>query len=203
MTLRLPKPLRRIVTGHCPPAATFGAVSDAADAVVRMPLATLLTGNVVNPGEIVQLVLKPSRWFILLNSIRFAAIVIILVLWLRLLGVQRFTPTALSPQFTLFLIAGRLMWSVVEWMGRYYLLTDLRLICVSGVFDVDIQSCPLRAVQSVRLYRPAGERLFDRGSLEIIGPEGIMNWQTISRCKQIHETVQIAVAKSKQNGCSA
>lgn len=202
---KLPSPprpfLRRVLAIGRPPASNFGAVTDTADAVVRVPLTTLLTGNVVSPSEIVQLVIKPSRWFILLNSARFAAVVIMAVLAVRLFMPLRFAPAALL-QATVFLIAGRLMWSVVQWMGRYYLLTDLRLIRVCGVFDVNIQSCALRTVRSVRIYRPAGERLFNRGSLEIIGPHDVMYWQTMSRFKQIHDTVQIAVAKSKQNGCS-
>jgi len=189
----------RIIAPVRPPA--FGAIGDAAGAAVRMPLVSLLTGNAVNPGEIVQLVIKPSRWFILLNSVFFAAIVVIAVLGLQLLGKQLLAPGIISIQFGIVLIAGRLMWSTVQWMGRYYLLTDQRLIRVCGVFDVDIQSHPLRAVTSIRLYRPAGERVCNVGSLEIIGPDGLMAWQTMSKYQQVHDTVQQAVLKAKQNGC--
>ena len=200
------KPCRKRVIAGGPPPGSFGALGNAVGAAtgaaVRMPLATLLTGNAVNPGEIVQMVLKPSRWFILLNSIRFAAVVVIVVLGSRLLGIQWFAPTALV-QLSIFLIAGRLMWSTVQWMGRYYLLTDQRLIRVCGVFDVDIQSTMLREVQTVRLYRSTAELILGRGSLEIVGPDGLMGWQTLTRYRQVFEAVKVAVAKSRQNGCGA
>src|SRR5205823_8176791 len=40
-------------------------------------LAVLLTRHVLRDGELVILLLKPSLWFILLSSLRFAAIVLI------------------------------------------------------------------------------------------------------------------------------
>jgi uncharacterized membrane protein YdbT with pleckstrin-like domain len=205
-TQKVPAPAQRVIA-PVPPPTTLPALgnafgSDTAGAAVRMPLATLLTGSAVNPGEIVQMVLKPSRWFILLNSMRFAGVVVIAVLGSLVFRIQWFAPTVLV-QLAIFLVAGRLMWSTVQWMGRYYLLTDQRLIRVCGVFDVDIQSTPLPEVQSVRLFRPVSERLLNRGSLEIVGGDGLMGWQTITRYKQVFEAVNQAVMKSKQNGCGA
>lgn len=179
--------------------------ADAADnAAVRMPLVNLLAGQVVQHGEMVQLLLKPSRWFIVLNSMGFIGLSLVATLGLRLLTARLFESTAAMVQFLILLSAGRLMWSVVQWMGRYYILTDLRVIRVSGVFTVDVQSYPLRRVEAVKLYRTMGERLLNKGTLDIIGTEGApIGWQTISRPKRIQERVQAAVARAKNNGCTA
>src|SRR5258706_15947904 len=49
-------------------------------------LATLLTGHVLRDGEVVLLVLKPSLWFIVFQSILFAAAVALLLLFARVFG---------------------------------------------------------------------------------------------------------------------
>ena len=183
----------------CSPLLT--PATDAADAVVRMPLATLLAGNVVPQGEIVNLLIKPSRWFILLNSMRFAAIVIVVVAGLHALGVKPFIFKTLCVQLAVFFIAGRVMWSVVEWMGRYYILTDMRLMRVCGVFDVSIHSCVLRKVEMVKLYSPVAEKLLGRGSLDIFGcDQKPMIWQTIGRPEKVLQQVRAAVYRAKSNG---
>src|SRR4051812_44326548 len=43
-------------------------------------LAALLTRHVLRDGELVTLLLKPSLWFILLSSLRFAAVVLLAVI---------------------------------------------------------------------------------------------------------------------------
>lgn len=177
--------------------------ADAVDAVVGTPLATLIVGNVIPQGEIVQLLIKPSRWFVLLNSFRFAVITVVVLTLLHVLGVRLVLSKSLSVQFGLFLIAGRVMWSTVEWMGLYYILTDLRVARVSGIFSLQIQSCPLRKVEAVNFYTTVGERLLGKGCIEMTNPEKKMTWQTVGRPQRIHRLVSAAVARAKSNGCGA
>ncbi|MGC4031499.1 MAG: PH domain-containing protein [Tepidisphaeraceae bacterium] len=175
--------------------------ADAVDAAVGTPLATLIVGNVIPQGEIVQLLIKPSRWFVLLNSFRFAVITAVLIALLHVLGVPVMLSKSLTIQFGLFLIAGRVMWSTVEWMGLYYILTDLRVVRVSGIFSIQIQSCPLRKVEAVNFYTTVGERLLGKGCIEMTNPEKKMTWQSVGRPHRIHRMVAAAVARAKSNGC--
>src|SRR5436189_5387950 len=90
------------------------------------------------------------------------------------------------------LIVGRLTWAILQWMGRLYILTDLRIIRLSGVFSVDLFDCPLRKVASTRLTTTMRERLFGLGSIEISPsdsdcPAG--QWQTISSPREVHEQI--------------
>lgn len=168
----------------------------------RMPLAVLLAGQVLQDGEIVQIIIKPSRWFIVINSLLFCTGVIVIVSLLHLSRWQPLGTLSASVQLGILLCAARLMWSVLQWSGRYYLLTNLRIIRLSGVFDVEIHSIPLRKVSSVKLYRTISERLLNKGSLEIAGQDfPMIFWQTISRPADHLERVTIAVKKSQQNGC--
>ena len=103
-----------------------------------------------------------------------------------------------------FIIAGRLMWAVLQWTARLYVLTDLRILRISGVFTVNIFDCPLRKVARTRLLLMTRERIVGLGSIEIIPleedwPEGI--WQTIARPRQVHEQIVATINKAKQGGC--
>ena len=102
-----------------------------------------------------------------------------------------------------FLIAGRVMWAVLQWMGRLYVLTDLRMLRLSGVFSVDIFDCPLRKVGEARLYRSFRERCLRLGSIEIIPSDDACppgDWRTIKRPAEVLETVQATVRRAKQGG---
>src|SRR5687768_312324 len=132
---------------------------------------------------------------------RFAGVVLIVVsaakLWLK-------PPVALRvAEVGAFLIAGRVMWAVLQWMGRLYVLTDLRILRLAGIFNVDIFDCPLRKVAEARLHRSFRERLLRLGSIEILPldeacPPG--DWRTIKRPDEVLETIQDRIRRAKQGG---
>ena len=164
-------------------------------------LAALLTRHILRDGELVLLILKPSLWFIVFAAMRFAAVVLIGViaakLWMPANAALR------AAEVGAFLIAGRVMWAVLQWMGRLYVLTDLRVLRLSGVFSVDIFDCPLRKVGEARLYRSFRERCLRLGSIEIVPsdtacPPG--DWRTIKRPAQVLDTIQATVRRAKQGG---
>jgi hypothetical protein len=83
-------------------------------------------------------------------------------------------------------------------------LTDLRVLRISGVFNVQIFDCPLRKVARTRLLQSTRDRLLGVGSIEIIPmdddePEGL--WQTIAKPRLVHEQVVAQINKAKQGGC--
>src|SRR5688500_8335116 len=158
--------LRRDLVRPAVVQASEGGVAVAEGRPVATSLATLLTRHVLRDGELVLLILKPSLWFIALAAMRFAAVVLIGIiaarLWLK-------PPVALrAAEVGAVLIAARIMVAVLQWMGRLYVLTDLRVLRLSGVFNVDIFDCPLRKVGQARLTRSFRERLLRLGSIEII-----------------------------------
>jgi len=62
-------------------ASRLGCAEAAGAAAARpafaTPLAAVLAGHVLHDGEVILLILKPSRWFILLTSLRWAAVIAI------------------------------------------------------------------------------------------------------------------------------
>jgi hypothetical protein len=103
----------------------------------------------------------------------------------------------------LFFIAGRFMWALLQWTSRVYVLTDMRIVSISGVFSPQVFDCPLRRVARTRLIYSARERLLALGSIEIIPLEDEMPiglWQTVAKPRLVHEQVVAAINKAKQ-GC--
>ena len=178
-----------------------GAAAAAETVPTRTSLAALLTGHILRDGEVVLLVLKPSLWFILFNSMRFAAVVLIVAI-----GAQLWLPTRAAASIDYlgaFLIAGRIMWAVLQWMGRLYVLTDMRIVRLSGVFNVDIFDCALRKVATTRLTRTFREKLWRLGSIEIVPADDSCPpsvWQTVKRPAEVHAKVQATIERAKQHG---
>ena len=180
-----------------------GGAAAAAEALpFRTSLAALLTGHILRDGEVVLLILKPSLWFIVFSSMRFTAAVLIITigaqLWLddsRAVGSIAYAGT--------FLLAGRVMWAVLQWMGRLYVLTDMRILRLAGVFNVEIFDCALRKVGTTRVTRTFREKLWRLGSIEILPvddscPPGL--WQTVKRPGEVHAKVQSTIERAKQGG---
>lgn len=166
-------------------------------------LATLLTRHILSDGELIQLVLKPSLWFIPLSSLRFIAVVLILAIAARIYEEPLPYSSLIYLEAAIFVIAGRIMWAVLQWMGRLYILTDLRIVRISGVFNVDVYDCPLRKVARTRLVATVKERILRLASIEIIPCDhgfAIGLWQTVSRPVQINEQIVAAIHKAKHSG---
>ena len=173
------------------PAATAPATS----------LGTLLGSHVLRDGELVLLILKPSLWFLVFNSIAFAAVVAIIAVILAVIDHRMHDHFYF--ELAVFFIAGRLMWSVLQWMGRLYILTDLRVLRITGVFSVEVFDCPLRKVVRARMVSVSREKIVGVGSIEIIPSDETMPsaiWQTIAKPVEVYERLQSAINRAKQSG---
>jgi hypothetical protein len=189
--------------------STFAAAQG--DAVVAPPragtssLAALFAGHVLQDGELILLLIKPSLWFVLLSSLKFIAVVLILMISAALLDHQLPGRNSVYQEFGLFVLAGRVMWAALQWMGRLYILTDMRIVRLSGVFNVEIFDCPLRKVARTRLHRTVRERLTGVGTIEIIPSDEelpISYWNTVAKPVQVQEQIVAAITRAKQGpGC--
>jgi hypothetical protein len=182
-----------------------GAATVPAPAAGTTSLAALLSKHILRDGEIVILMLKPSVWFIPLSSLRFAAVVLLLMAATRVFDDYLPALNRLAVLETgIFLIMARVMWATLQWTQRLYVLTDMRILTIAGVFNAQVFECALRKVARTRLIFSSRERLTRLGSIEIIpmqddAPEGL--WQTISKPRAIHEQIVATINKAKQ-GCS-
>jgi hypothetical protein len=186
------------------PAAAAAAGEGTATIAPKRPtapaLAVLLSAHILRDGEVVLLILKPSLWFIIFASLTVAAAMAVCAmaatLWL---------PPAIAWYYVeaaIFVTAGRLMWATLQWINRVYILTDLRVLRLSGVFTIDIFDCPLRRIGTTRVLRGNRERLLRLGSIEIQPTDERSPgfWQTIRRPGEVNEMLQQAIARAKNTG---
>jgi hypothetical protein len=181
------------------------ACAEAAGAVptpaLAGPLAALVTGHVLQDGEVILLILKPSRWYVLLTTLRWAAVIGILLALAKIYDEQLPGQNAVYVEAGVFVLAGRVMWAALQWIGRLYVLTDLRILKLSGVFTVDIFGCPLRKVARTRILYTVRERLFGLGSIEIVPSDEhypIDQWQMVARPKEVHQQIVATINRAKQ-----
>lgn len=184
------------------PACQAGSAGAAAHPpATTAPLAALLTRHILQDGEIILLILKPSLWFIFLSMMRFAAAVLIVMLAKPVFDDQLPGPHRVYYEIGAFMLIARLMWAVLQWMSRLYILTDLRIVRLSGVFTLNIFDCPLRKLARTRILYTVRERLFRVGSIEIIPSDEqypICIWQTVARPVETNDQIVAAINRAKQ-----
>jgi hypothetical protein len=163
-------------------------------------LAVLLTSHILREGELVLLILRPSLWFILLTSLRFIAVVLILLCTAIVLDDSRM---AMYGGVATLALAGRIGWGVLQWINRLYILTDMRILRLSGVFGVEIFDCPLRKVNRTHLLRSFKERLCRVGTI-VIEPQAqacpAAAWQIIPRPVEVHQQIESAIRRARHPG---
>ena len=160
----------------------------------------LITNHILQDGELVLLVLKPSVWFVLLSSLWTIGFVLICMLAALVFDEQIPGRASRWVELAAFLIAGRVMWAVLQWMGRLYVLTDMRILRLSGVFNVNIFDCPLRKVARTRVVRSMRERLLRLGSIEITPCDADCaagTWNTVARPDLVNDQINAAINRAK------
>ena len=202
--VRLPRHGRQSLVHASDTGGGAGAAAAEERRALFPSLATLLAGHLLRDGEVVLVILKPSVWFILFSVMRFSAAVLIVVIAANLWLPDRHKYGHHYIYAGAFAIGARLMWAVLVWIGRLYILTDLRILRLSGVFTVEIFDCPLRKVGLTRVTYSFRERLWRLGSIEVTPADDSRPpfvWQTIRRPVEVNEQIVAAIRQAKEGGC--
>ena len=148
------------------------AAADASDAAEAEPMLVranaMLPAELLQPGEIIILLIKPSPLFILLVPMRFIAVVLLCALLIGQLlsrGINLGMDQHDLIIATLAVLGLRLFWQMLDWLSQVYVLTDQRIIRVMGVLNVQVFECPLQKIQQTDLILPLIQRLFWLGSI--------------------------------------
>jgi uncharacterized membrane protein YdbT with pleckstrin-like domain len=157
--------------------------------------------HLLQPGETVILLLKPSLLFVPLASVSSLlgiAMVTFFFAWLE----RRFP--ALPGSDHMFIALGilcgavRLLWQVLEWITRIYVLTDRRIIRRKGVVRVSVFECPLGNVQQTAVLQSLRERVFFLGTLCFAtagAASFIALWQYVANPFEVQRTVADAIER--------
>lgn len=180
------------------------SLNESSEPVLGLPVdraTAMLPADMLEGGEIILLLLKPSLWFVLLSSLRVIAAVTIAfgLLYYAVVALQWLTVDPRQIVATaVALITVRLAWGFADWMGRTYVLTDRRVVRICGVVRVGVFQCPLSKLQHTEVYYPLRERLLGLGTISFASagtgyPEAY--WFTVARPMSVHREILVAVER--------
>lgn len=184
----------------------------AAEASATAP--ALIQAAAVPEGEVIILQLKPHPLFVVLSvlgPLSFCVLCTLLVRWasgrqVQLAGGPVIEFPNLGRVWMLPALVGALAvaWQILEWWMRTYLLTDRRVVRISGVLRQTVIEVPLPRVQQVMLYRSLRERVFGLGTPGISsagsGDLSFVFWNMVSRPLERQRVLRETVAKYGGNG---
>jgi uncharacterized membrane protein YdbT with pleckstrin-like domain len=122
--------------------------------------------NMLGENERIVLVTR-QHGFVLFSSI-IAEIVVALIVLVALSALTMFNPLA-AFGFLLILVPLAIMTrDILAWSNRQYIVTNRRVIQISGIFNKDVFDSSLEKVNDVKMTQSFFGRLFDYGDVEIM-----------------------------------
>src|SRR5438067_5076260 len=118
----------RLTTGNSRSRSTLAHASEGGAAAVPTatnPVSALMAGQVLRDGELILLLLRPSRWFILLTSLRFLAVVALAMALMVIFDDKVHLAEGQYFEVLVLLAVGRVTGGVLQWVGGLYIVPDL------------------------------------------------------------------------------
>jgi Bacterial PH domain len=168
------------------------------------PAAAALSRDLVEDGEVIILMLRPSLWYVLLASL--GGLAFIAVVTFALAYMAKFMSSLPGIGWSdrqafalgVAMSAIRVSWQMLEWMAKVYILTDRRVIVRSGVLRVSIFQAQLKNIQHTIVYQRLRERLLGLGTIGFAtaGTDTLEAfWLMIRQPFQVHRTVVDAIKR--------
>ena len=176
----------------------FQEATAPAEAIVA---AELIPAHLLDGGEIVIFAIKPSLWFIVFTSFRWLAAMLAVIVVALFAGdrVPRVSGVFVV-QSALLAAAARLVVGMMQWVSRLYVLTNRRIMRLTGVFRIDIFECLLTRIEGTVLSVAWYERVTGTGTIHFTTTPGggvEVSWNHLDSAAEIHERVRSAIHRAK------
>lgn len=124
-------------------------------------------------GERERIILvSRQHWFILVSSIVLEIIIILIIITLAVIAGIYWPEFALLigavGTILLLLPLSTMIRDILAWMNRQYIVTNRRVIQISGILNKNVTDSSLEKVNDVKMEQSALGRLFDYGDIEIL-----------------------------------
>jgi uncharacterized membrane protein YdbT with pleckstrin-like domain len=113
-----------------------------------------------------------QHWFILMSAIVLEIVIILIIIALTIIA------GAYLPEFALLIGAigtillllpiSTMVRDIMDWMNRQFIITNRRVIQISGILNKNVTDSSLGKVTDVKMEQSALGRLFDYGNIEIL-----------------------------------
>lgn len=163
-----------------------------------MPASAILQGN-----EIIELYIKPSRWFIALESAPTAGPSLVLA------GLVYWADHAIWSESALVVVMLLLVLTAVasvglaalQWASRVYVLTNRRVMRFRGIVNVQFDECPLLSIARLELRTPWYQRWVWVGTIGITARNEsgeVMAWRMVTRPQEVYRKLRRAIEESQR-----
>ena len=163
--------------------------------------------ELLQDGEIVLLVARPSPWFVLIDGGWAYLLMITVALFFAWLGHQVWAPinvpeTQVFPALAAALTI-RVVWKLLDWANRIYVLTDRRIVVRRGVFQFSMIEAPLNRIQHSAIFTKVVERILGMGTVGFAtAGSGTFEvvWEMVPGPLNVHRTVNEAIERYGRGG---
>jgi len=120
-------------------------------------------------GQNERIVLETRQhWFVLFSNILLEIVLTVLLVAGVIAATATFSPIA-AIGFVLVLVPlGGMLRDILIWYNREYIVTNRRVIQISGVFSKNVVDSSLEKVNDVKMSQSFFGRIFDYGDIEIL-----------------------------------
>jgi hypothetical protein len=174
-------------------------------AVESIPLTTAAAAGPANAilqgNEIIELYIKPSRWFIAVESARIAGpawLLAGLLCWAFWSSWHQ----ALGVLLLLLILAGIVSVGIaaLQWASRVYVLTNRRVMRFRGVVNVEFDECPLVSIKQLEMSTPLLQRWMWVGTIQITPHEKVgepFPWRLVNRPQEVYRKLRRAIEEAR------
>ena len=113
------------------------------------------------------LLVTRQHWFVLFSNILLEILLIVLLL-LGITAALVVYPVAAAGYILVLVPLGGMLRDILIWSNREYIVTNRRVVQISGVFSKDVVDSSLEKVNDVKMSQSFFGRLFDYGDVEIL-----------------------------------
>ena len=119
-------------------------------------------------GENEQILLETHQhWFVLFGKI-FLELLLIIILVVAVLATYTIYPIAFYGIFLVVVPLIGMLNDILVWRNKAYIVTNRRVIQISGVFNKDVVDSSLEKVNDIKMSQSFLGRLFGYGDIEIL-----------------------------------
>lgn len=160
--------------------------------------------EMLDGGEVVLLATKPSMWRPFFDSLAWIVTSVVfatvMLAWgLTIAGLSQ----VLSCEIVLFAGLARMAIAIFDWIPRWYVLTNRRILNLRGIRSQVCESVRLVDVQRTVLSQSGLEKLPQIGTIEfqVDHVAGVpVEWRSIPRPEETHARIRKAIENALDNG---
>jgi len=156
--------------------------------------------ELLDQDEIIELSIRPSLWFVPIVAARISALIVAAALALALLvrGGPQFVSYVVS--LAVLGVLARVLIASLQWASRVYVLTNRRVMRLSGVVTIDIADCRLTRISRTNLHLTSVQRMLGLGSIHM-APDTAQGhtliWEHVARAGEVYAKVIRAIKRAQ------